>query len=177
MDSDADVGPVEMLGYLGYLLAFSITNLGTWVPPQTQTLTVYLSSSEHHVAEVPVTPETLCRDVLEICREPGESQCYLAEMWRDTGTLINTLHYRYLINTLHYRYLINTLHCRYMINTLHCRYMINTLHYRYLINTLHCRYMINTLHYRYMINTLHYRYMINTLTVSIHDQYPYSVNT
>ncbi|XP_030206916.1 apoptosis-stimulating of p53 protein 2 [Gadus morhua] len=52
-------------------------------------LTVYLSSSEQHVAEVPVTPETLCRDVLEICREPGESQCYLAELWRDTERVVS----------------------------------------------------------------------------------------
>ncbi|KAK0134074.1 Apoptosis-stimulating of p53 protein 1 [Merluccius polli] len=51
-------------------------------------LTVYLSSSEHHVAEVPVTPETLCRDVLELCREPGENQCYLAELWRDTERVV-----------------------------------------------------------------------------------------
>jgi hypothetical protein len=76
-------------------------------------LTVYLSSSEQHVAEVPVTPETLCRDVLEICREPGESQCYLAELWRDTGTLINTLHYQSMIDTftvsMHGQYIINTL--------------------------------------------------------------------
>uniref|UniRef100_A0A672FEA7 Tumor protein p53 binding protein, 2b n=1 Tax=Salarias fasciatus TaxID=181472 RepID=A0A672FEA7_SALFA len=45
-------------------------------------LTVYLSNNDHHFSEVPLTPETLCRDVLELCREPGELHCYLAESWR-----------------------------------------------------------------------------------------------
>ncbi|KAG9334882.1 hypothetical protein JZ751_006362 [Albula glossodonta] len=45
-------------------------------------LTVYLSNNDQHFTEVPVTPETLCRDVLELCKEPGETDCYLAEMWR-----------------------------------------------------------------------------------------------
>lgn len=48
-------------------------------------LTVYLSNNDQHVSEVPVTPETLCRDVVELCKEPGEAECYLAEMWRDSG--------------------------------------------------------------------------------------------
>ncbi|XP_056136569.1 apoptosis-stimulating of p53 protein 2-like [Lampris incognitus] len=45
-------------------------------------LTIFLSNSDRHVTEVPVTPETLCRDVLELCKEPGEVDCYLAELWR-----------------------------------------------------------------------------------------------
>ncbi|KAI1886357.1 hypothetical protein AGOR_G00213190 [Albula goreensis] len=45
-------------------------------------LTVYLSNNDQHFTEVPVTPETLCCDVLELCKEPGETDCYLAEMWR-----------------------------------------------------------------------------------------------
>src|SRR4029434_7176729 len=48
-------------------------------------LTVYLSNNDKHFTEVPVTPETLCRDVVDLCKEPGESHCYLAEMWRGTG--------------------------------------------------------------------------------------------
>ncbi|NXH14407.1 ASPP2 protein, partial [Bucco capensis] len=44
-------------------------------------LTVYLSNNEQHFTEVPVTPETTCRDVLELCKEPGESECHLAEVW------------------------------------------------------------------------------------------------
>ncbi|XP_041960918.1 apoptosis-stimulating of p53 protein 2b isoform X1 [Alosa sapidissima] len=45
-------------------------------------LTVYLSNNDKHFTEVPVTPETLCRDVVDLCKEPGEGHCYLAEMWR-----------------------------------------------------------------------------------------------
>lgn len=44
-------------------------------------LTVYLSNSEQHFTEVPVTPETICRDVVDLCKEPGESDCHLAEVW------------------------------------------------------------------------------------------------
>ncbi|XP_013362512.1 PREDICTED: apoptosis-stimulating of p53 protein 2 isoform X1 [Chinchilla lanigera] len=45
-------------------------------------LTVYLSNNEQHFTEVPVTPETTCRDLVELCKEPGESECHLAEVWR-----------------------------------------------------------------------------------------------
>ncbi|XP_068444762.1 apoptosis-stimulating of p53 protein 2-like [Clinocottus analis] len=45
-------------------------------------LTVYLSNNDQHFSEVPITPETLCRDVVELCKEPGEADCYLAETWR-----------------------------------------------------------------------------------------------
>ncbi|XP_041428064.1 protein phosphatase 1 regulatory subunit 13B L homeolog isoform X3 [Xenopus laevis] len=49
----------------------------------TQTiLTVFLSNNEQILTEVPVTPETTCRDVVEFCKEPGEGACYLAEVWR-----------------------------------------------------------------------------------------------
>ncbi|CAM5102866.1 unnamed protein product [Eretmochelys imbricata] len=44
-------------------------------------LTVYLSNNEQHFTEVPITPETTCRDVVELCKEPGESDCHLAEVW------------------------------------------------------------------------------------------------
>lgn len=48
-------------------------------------LTVYLSNNDQHFSEVPIMPETLCRDVVELCKEPGEADCHLAEMWRGSG--------------------------------------------------------------------------------------------
>lgn len=48
-------------------------------------LTVYLSNNEQHFTEVPVTPETTCRDVVELCKEPGETECHLAEVWCGSG--------------------------------------------------------------------------------------------
>ncbi|XP_051802373.1 apoptosis-stimulating of p53 protein 2-like isoform X27 [Acanthochromis polyacanthus] len=51
-------------------------------------LTVYLSNNDHHFNEVPITPETLCRDVVELCKEPGEADCYLAEMWRGSERVV-----------------------------------------------------------------------------------------
>uniref|UniRef100_UPI00398F02F6 protein phosphatase 1, regulatory subunit 13Bb isoform X4 n=1 Tax=Pristiophorus japonicus TaxID=55135 RepID=UPI00398F02F6 len=45
-------------------------------------LTVYLSNNEQGLTEVPITPETTCRDVVEFCKEPGEIGCHLAEVWR-----------------------------------------------------------------------------------------------
>ncbi|XP_077323703.1 apoptosis-stimulating of p53 protein 1 isoform X3 [Lithobates pipiens] len=45
-------------------------------------LTVFLSNNEQILTEVPITPETTCRDVVEFCKEPGEGACYLAEVWR-----------------------------------------------------------------------------------------------
>ncbi|XP_029448960.1 apoptosis-stimulating of p53 protein 2 [Rhinatrema bivittatum] len=44
-------------------------------------LTVYLSNNEQDVTEVPITPETTCRDVIELCKEPGEMDCHLAEVF------------------------------------------------------------------------------------------------
>ncbi|CAJ1054186.1 apoptosis-stimulating of p53 protein 2-like isoform X1 [Xyrichtys novacula] len=51
-------------------------------------LTVYLSNNDQHFSEVPITPETLCRDVVELCKEPGEGDCYLAEMWRGSERVV-----------------------------------------------------------------------------------------
>lgn len=33
------------------------------------------------VNEVPVTPETTCRDVIECVRDPGDEQCSLLQSW------------------------------------------------------------------------------------------------
>ncbi|KAF3688153.1 Apoptosis-stimulating of p53 protein 2 Bcl2-binding protein [Channa argus] len=51
-------------------------------------LTVYLSNNDQHFSEVPITPETLCRDVVELCKEPGEADCYLAEVWRGSERVV-----------------------------------------------------------------------------------------
>lgn len=53
--------------------------------PAQMILTVYLSDGEQALTEVPITPETSCRDVVEFCKEPGESGCHLAEVWRGNG--------------------------------------------------------------------------------------------
>ncbi|KAG7263943.1 hypothetical protein CRUP_007010 [Coryphaenoides rupestris] len=58
-------------------------------------LTVYLSDGEQAVTEVPVTPETTCRDVVEFCKEPGESGCHLAEVWRGNERAIPFEHMMY----------------------------------------------------------------------------------
>ncbi|XP_069464737.1 apoptosis-stimulating of p53 protein 2 isoform X2 [Ambystoma mexicanum] len=47
-------------------------------------LTVYLSNNEQHFTEVPITPETTCRDIIELCKEPGEADCHLAQVWRNS---------------------------------------------------------------------------------------------
>uniref|UniRef100_A0A671M8Z9 Apoptosis-stimulating of p53 protein 1-like n=1 Tax=Sinocyclocheilus anshuiensis TaxID=1608454 RepID=A0A671M8Z9_9TELE len=45
-------------------------------------LTVFLSDNQQLLTEVPITPETLCKDVVEFCKEAGESGCHLTEVWR-----------------------------------------------------------------------------------------------
>uniref|UniRef100_A0A3P9I7T3 Tumor protein p53 binding protein, 2b n=1 Tax=Oryzias latipes TaxID=8090 RepID=A0A3P9I7T3_ORYLA len=51
-------------------------------------LTVFLSNSDQHYNEVPIMPDTLCRDVVELCKEPGEADCYLAEIWRGSERIV-----------------------------------------------------------------------------------------
>ncbi|XP_060908088.1 protein phosphatase 1, regulatory subunit 13Bb isoform X6 [Labrus mixtus] len=58
-------------------------------------LTVYLSDGEQALTEVPITPETTCRDVVEFCKEPGESGCHLAEVWRGNERAIPFEHMMY----------------------------------------------------------------------------------
>uniref|UniRef100_A0A3P9CIS3 Protein phosphatase 1, regulatory subunit 13Bb n=1 Tax=Maylandia zebra TaxID=106582 RepID=A0A3P9CIS3_9CICH len=58
-------------------------------------LTVYLSDGEQAVTEVPITPETTCHDVVEFCKEPGESGCHLAEVWRGNERAIPFEHMMY----------------------------------------------------------------------------------
>lgn len=51
-------------------------------------LKVYLDAAASRVTEVPITPQTTVGDVLQCCKEPGEEQCHLAELWRGCGKLI-----------------------------------------------------------------------------------------
>uniref|UniRef100_H3CGL8 Tumor protein p53 binding protein, 2b n=1 Tax=Tetraodon nigroviridis TaxID=99883 RepID=H3CGL8_TETNG len=51
-------------------------------------LTVFRSNSDQNLTEVPITPETLCRDVVEFCKQPGEGGCYLAEAWRSSERMV-----------------------------------------------------------------------------------------
>ncbi|XP_026211929.1 apoptosis-stimulating of p53 protein 1-like isoform X2 [Anabas testudineus] len=44
-------------------------------------LTVYLSDTQQMLTEVPVTPATRVVDVVEYCKEAGEGECHLAEVW------------------------------------------------------------------------------------------------
>ncbi|KAG8514464.1 Apoptosis-stimulating of p53 protein 1, partial [Galemys pyrenaicus] len=96
-------------------VAFSVRDPGTsvarvrpaaWVPPGTRAhchacllpqmiLTVFLSNNEQVLTEVPITPETTCRDVVEFCKEPGEGGCHLAEVWRGSERPIPFDHMMY----------------------------------------------------------------------------------
>ncbi|XP_049754521.1 apoptosis-stimulating of p53 protein 1 isoform X3 [Elephas maximus indicus] len=58
-------------------------------------LTVFLSNNEQILTEVPITPETTCRDVVEFCKEPGEGSCHLAEVWRGSERPIPLDHMMY----------------------------------------------------------------------------------
>ncbi|XP_035250724.1 protein phosphatase 1, regulatory subunit 13Ba isoform X2 [Anguilla anguilla] len=58
-------------------------------------LTVFLTDSEKLLTEVPITPDTTCGDVVEFCKEPGESGCHLAEVWRGNERAIPLDHMMY----------------------------------------------------------------------------------
>ena len=40
-----------------------------------------VGEDERLVTDVPVTPDTTCRDVIECCRDPGDEHCALVETW------------------------------------------------------------------------------------------------
>nr|XP_054597438.1 apoptosis-stimulating of p53 protein 1 isoform X3 [Nothobranchius furzeri] len=44
-------------------------------------LTVYLNNTQQMLTEVPITPATRVVDVVEYCKEAGEGDCHLAEVW------------------------------------------------------------------------------------------------
>lgn len=53
-------------------------------------LTVYLNDTQQMLTEVPVTPATRVTDVVEYCKEAGEGECHLAEVWNGHGEAIQT---------------------------------------------------------------------------------------
>uniref|UniRef100_A0A8B9HFJ5 Ras association domain-containing protein n=1 Tax=Astyanax mexicanus TaxID=7994 RepID=A0A8B9HFJ5_ASTMX len=55
-------------------------------------ISVFLSDNEQLLTEVPITAETLCKDVVEFCKEAGESGCHLAEVWRGNERKIPSNH-------------------------------------------------------------------------------------
>uniref|UniRef100_A0A8C7M8W1 Protein phosphatase 1, regulatory subunit 13Ba n=1 Tax=Oncorhynchus kisutch TaxID=8019 RepID=A0A8C7M8W1_ONCKI len=60
-----------------------------WIPqPKFMILTVYLSDSQQMLTEVPITPETTCKNVVEFCKEAGENVCHLAEVWKGKERVI-----------------------------------------------------------------------------------------
>ncbi|KAK7904855.1 hypothetical protein WMY93_017462 [Mugilogobius chulae] len=52
---------------------------------KTVILTVYLNDTQQMLTEVPVTPATRVVDVVEYCKEAGEGECHLAEVWNGHG--------------------------------------------------------------------------------------------
>uniref|UniRef100_A0A673NHF7 Apoptosis-stimulating of p53 protein 2-like RA domain-containing protein n=1 Tax=Sinocyclocheilus rhinocerous TaxID=307959 RepID=A0A673NHF7_9TELE len=56
---------------------------------------LFLSNDTQALTEVPITPETTCRDVVEFCKEPGESGCHLAEVWHGNERAIPFDHMMY----------------------------------------------------------------------------------
>ncbi|KAL0969721.1 hypothetical protein UPYG_G00231410 [Umbra pygmaea] len=51
-------------------------------------LTVFLNDSQQMLTEVPITPETSCKDVVEFCKDVGEGSCHLAEVWKGNERVI-----------------------------------------------------------------------------------------
>uniref|UniRef100_A0A674AH65 Protein phosphatase 1, regulatory subunit 13Ba n=1 Tax=Salmo trutta TaxID=8032 RepID=A0A674AH65_SALTR len=49
---------------------------------------MYLSDSQQMLTEVPITPETTCKNVVEFCKEAGENGCHLAEVWKGKERVI-----------------------------------------------------------------------------------------
>nr|XP_039262194.1 apoptosis-stimulating of p53 protein 1-like [Styela clava] len=43
---------------------------------------VFLSDDPNSAVDAPITPNTTALDVIQYCREPGETACHLAELWR-----------------------------------------------------------------------------------------------
>uniref|UniRef100_A0A667XJP3 Protein phosphatase 1, regulatory subunit 13Ba n=1 Tax=Myripristis murdjan TaxID=586833 RepID=A0A667XJP3_9TELE len=48
-------------------------------------ISLYLNDSQQMLTEVPVTPATRVIDVVEYCKEAGEGDCHLAEVWSGHG--------------------------------------------------------------------------------------------
>lgn len=63
-----------------------LTSLFLWIQV---ILTVYLNDTQQMLTEVPVTPATRVVDVVEYCKEAGEGECHLAEVWNGHGEFIS----------------------------------------------------------------------------------------
>ena len=50
---------------------------------------VLLNDDSSSVVEVPITPNTTAQDVIDCCKEPGETDCHLKEVWRNKERLVN----------------------------------------------------------------------------------------
>ena len=50
---------------------------------------VLLNDDSSSVVEVPITPNTTAQDVIDCCKEPGETDCHLKEIWRSKERLVN----------------------------------------------------------------------------------------
>uniref|UniRef100_A0A8C6VY15 Protein phosphatase 1, regulatory subunit 13Ba n=1 Tax=Nothobranchius furzeri TaxID=105023 RepID=A0A8C6VY15_NOTFU len=64
-------------------------------------LTVYLNNTQQMLTEVPITPATRVADVVEYCKEAGEGDCHLAEVWNGHGEFMMLVHrhlYRMVLN-------------------------------------------------------------------------------
>lgn len=55
-------------------------------------LTVYLNDTQQMLTEVPITPATRVTDVVEYCKEAGEGECHLAEVWNGHGESLQSKH-------------------------------------------------------------------------------------
>ena len=52
---------------------------------------MFLDDAETRISEVPLTPATTCGDVIAYCKEPGEEECHLAELWRGCGEYLSLI--------------------------------------------------------------------------------------
>lgn len=50
---------------------------------------IYLSDNPDTNTEVPITPNTTAQDIIQLCREPGELNCHLAEIWRGNERVVS----------------------------------------------------------------------------------------
>lgn len=58
--------------------------------PSQVILTVYLNDTQQMLTEVPITPATRVIDVVEYCKEAGEGECHLAEVWNGHGESVGS---------------------------------------------------------------------------------------
>ncbi|KAF0044595.1 hypothetical protein F2P81_003753 [Scophthalmus maximus] len=74
-------------------------------------LTVYLNDTQQMLTEVPVTPATRVFDVVEYCKEAGEGECHLAELWNGHGEMGGTPFLHECVCSLSITWVNLTQHC------------------------------------------------------------------